>query len=215
MIEQQTTTPAEGIAALQAQIDALDDAIGQSAGTWRDMAGDPARAAGAATRLGDLERQREILRAALTEAQRALDAEAASDASDDFEARAAAAGERLLPLIEQRIELGTQLQVAVDQVADLILAMQDKGSEIRSACNREVAAVSGISEADLRSVNSEDWQYVITQVLARRLGPRLWDEECPPSSDGIRIDTRAEREVEPLRHAFERGVAERRKQIGG
>jgi hypothetical protein len=215
MTNEHTTTPAEAITALQGQIDALDDAIGQAAGTWRELAADPARAGAAATRLGDMERQREILRAALTEAQLALESERTASSSEAFELRVTAAGERLLPLLQQRCELGERLQEAVDRVGDLIQRLHDQGFEIVRACDMEVAAVSGIdTSAATRTINTEDLHSLIDQQLGGQL-KRLWPVEVAPASFGVRVAQRIAREVTPLENAFQHGVAERRSQVGG
>lgn len=214
-ITTETTTPAEAILALQAQLDAINDAIGQSAGSWRELAGDPARAAVAATRLGDLERQREILRAAFAEAQRAQANERTVDAVEGFEQRAAAARERLFPRLDERLGLGEQLQEAVDRVGDLIQRLHDQSFEVSQACGPDVTSVSGIdSTAARQHVDSEDLFDIINQQLGRKLG-RLWGVEIAPASFGAGVSGRIEREVGPLRHAFENGVAERRMKIGG
>ena len=210
-----TTTPAEGVAALQAQLDALDDAIGQSAGTWRDLSADPSRAAVAATRLGDLERQRDILRAALAQARQERRDESSTIALEDFDRRAAAAGEQLLPLLDERATLGQQLHEAVDRVGDLLQRLHDQSFDVSRACGPDVTSVSGIdSTAARRHVDSEDLFDIINQQLGRKLG-RLWGVEIAPASFGVGVSDRIEREVAPLRHAFENGVAARRAQIGG
>ena len=211
----EVTTPSAAVVALQSQIDALDDAIGQAAGTWRQLASDPARAATAATRLGDMERQRDILRVALEEAQGARAAECAEQTREAFDQSAADAAGRLLPLLEQRCELGVQLEEAVGLLATLIQRLYDQGHEIVRACDAAMAQVSGIdTRAAAQHVNTEDLHSLVSQCLARRLG-RLWPEEVAPASFGVKIDARVTREADPLQKAFERGVAERRSRIGG
>lgn len=211
MIENATeqTTPAAAVAALQAQLDALDDAVGQAAGTWRELAADPSRAAAAAARLGDLERQREILRTALAQAQQAVEQEHASGERQAFQQRAAAVRERLEPLLKRRIELGQELGETVDRMGDLIEALDEYRDAIVRACDSEMTAVSGLTSAWVaQCVGSEDMHHLIDQVLARRLG-RAWPSEVAPSSFGVGVADRVRGETEPVARFFMLGVAER------
>ena len=202
-------TPAAAAVALQAQLDAIDDAVGQAAGTWRELAADPSRAAAAAARLGDLERQREILRTALAEAQQALEHERTSGERQLFQQRAAAARERLEPLLKRRSALGQALAETVARAAELIEALEEQRGAIVQACDAEMTEVSGITSAWVsQCVGSEDLHSLIGQVLARRLG-RLWPEEVAPASFGVRIEDRVRSEAEPVLRFFLQGVAER------
>lgn len=202
-------TPAAAVVALQTQLDAIDDAVGQAAGTWRAYAADPSLAASAAARLGDLERQRDLLRAALAQAQQAVEQERAAGDRQVFQQRAAAVRERLEPLVKRRVELGVELAEAVDHVAELIEALEEQRGAIAWACDAEMTQVSGITHAWVaQCVGSEDLHSLIGQVLARRLG-RLWPEEVAPSSFGVRIEDRVRSEAEPVLRFFLQGVAER------
>lgn len=203
------TTPAAAVAALQAQIDALDDAIGQAAGTWRELAADPSRAASAAVRLGDLERQRDILRAAMAEAQQVVEQEQASDRRQTFQQRAAAVRERLEPLVQRRVTMGQELAAAVDRVAELIDRLADQEGEFSRACDAEMTAVSGLTNQHVaETIRQEVYYHLVGQVLARRLG-RLWPEQVAPSSFGLRIEDRIGTAAQALLRMFLAGVEAR------
>lgn len=115
------STTADAVQALQLQLDALDDAIGSAAHSWRELAADPQRATVAAQRLGDLERQREILRSAHAEALHQLqrEAQATDRAAEEERLRA------LLPLANEREDLARRLDAAVTEMTALMHALTE------------------------------------------------------------------------------------------
>lgn len=203
------TTPAEAVQALLLQIEAVEDAIGATAVTWRQLAANPGAAAQAVERMAHLERQRELLRAALADAEQAQAQQQVDGSVAQFKALAAEAHGRLVPLLERRVQMGQELAATVAQVAGLVQGLYDLGGQIVRACDVDVAKVSGLNSAEAaRFVNTEDLHSLIGQVLGRQLG-RLWPEEIAPASAGVRIADRIEREAAPVLAAFRRGVVER------
>jgi hypothetical protein len=202
-------SPADAVLALQQQLDDCDDAIGLTARTWRELAANPERAAQVAERLSTLERQREVLSAALAEAQQAQGGAAAAEAAAQRERDIEAARLQLLQLVDRRNQMARELEQAVDRVAELVRGLDEQGREFVKAAGGSLwLRHSGVRIEDLAtSINAADLCSTINQILGRRLG-RLWQaEEISPASRGVTVLDRIERETRPIVAAFERGGA--------
>ena len=157
------------VASLQQQLHAVEDALGQSAGTWRKLAAQPGAAAREAARLGDLERQQDLLRAALAQAQQTQTAEVeqSADAADDERLR------DMLPLATTRAALGKALDDAVNRVADLMHELSNNADSLQAF----EPLLRARRQRGLTVSRMPELKHAIQSTLMRRLGADVWPTE--------------------------------------
>lgn len=201
----------EQLEALRRQLEGVEDQIGAQALNWRAAAANPAAVAREAERLALLERQRDLLRDAIEQAE----AEAVAEADRTIgERRQAYADQAREPVQRECIayaEMGRELDATVVRLGELVKGLHHKAQTIRRMFEpgSPAAKVSGLRLEELtRTIGAEDLHYCIQQVLALRLGQTLWPQETAYASNSIVIADRVAFESTQLMQAFERGAAE-------